>query len=123
MLGVVHKRFLELYIEISYKLNFLKFAKISITNKKNMRGNILKKFLGVIIFYFISLVAVSNLLWYFIPPEDFFNYIQNPGEHLLLLGILFCASLLFTLDITYLQEKILCLCLSLCKNTICNVRS
>ncbi|EAK8495955.1 cytochrome c oxidase accessory protein CcoG, partial [Campylobacter jejuni] len=36
---------------------------------------------------------------------DFFNYIQNPGEHLLLLGILFCASLLFTLDITYLQEK------------------
>ncbi len=105
MLGVVHKRFLELYIEISYKLNFLKFAKISITNKKNMGGNILKKFLGVIIFYFISLVAVSNLLWYFIPPEDFFNYIQNPGEHLLLLGILFCASLLFTLDITYLQEK------------------
>ncbi len=59
----------------------------------------------MIIFYFISLVAVSNLLWYFIPPEDFFNYIQNPGEHLLLLGILFCASLLFTLDITYLQEK------------------
>lgn len=27
------------------QLNFLKFAKISITNKKNMRGNILKNFL------------------------------------------------------------------------------
>lgn len=103
MLGVVHKRFLELYIEISYKLN-LKIRKNINNKQKEYERQYFKKF-GVIIFYFISLVAVSNLLWYFIPPEDFFNYIQNPGEHLLLLGILFCASLLFTLDITYLQEN------------------
>ncbi|ELM6780577.1 cytochrome c oxidase accessory protein CcoG, partial [Campylobacter upsaliensis] len=64
-----------------------------------------KKFLGILLFYLISIVAVSNLLWYFIPPEDFFIYIQNPGEHLLLFGILFCASLFLTLDITYLAEK------------------
>lgn len=84
---------------------FLKIRKNINNKQKEYEGQYFKKFLGVIIFYFISLVAVSNLLWYFIPPEDFFNYIQNPGEHLLLLGILFCASLLFTLDITYLQEK------------------
>lgn len=84
---------------------FLKIRKNINNKQKEYEGQYFKKFLGVIIFYFISLVAVSNLLWYFIPPEDFFNYIQNLGEHLLLLGILFCASLLFTLDITYLQEK------------------
>ncbi|MCR6570526.1 cytochrome c oxidase accessory protein CcoG, partial [Campylobacter insulaenigrae] len=31
--------------------------------------------------------------------------IQNPKDHLLLLGILFCASLAFTFDIVYLGEK------------------
>lgn len=64
-----------------------------------------KKFIGVCLFYVIALVAVSNLLWYFVPPEDFFAYLQNPAEHRLLLGILFVASLLFTLDICFLQEN------------------
>ncbi|MCH3861514.1 cytochrome c oxidase accessory protein CcoG, partial [Campylobacter jejuni] len=60
--------------------------RININNKqKEYDRQYFKIFLGVIIFYFISLVAVSNLLLYFIPPEDFFNYIQNPVEHLLLL--------------------------------------
>lgn len=63
------------------------------------------KFLSVIIFYGIALLAVSNLLWYFVPPEDFFAYIQNPSEHRLLLGILIIASFLFTLDICFLQEN------------------
>lgn len=83
----------------------LKIRKNINNKQKEYKGNYFKKFTGIVIFYFISLVAISNLLWYFIPPEDFFNYIQDPGEHLLLLGILFCASLFFTLDITYLQEK------------------
>lgn len=78
----------------------------SIANKQkqNSKGGF-KKFLSVVIFYAIALVAVSNLLWYFVPPEDFFAYLQNPSEHTLLLGILIIASLLFTLDICFLQEN------------------
>ncbi|RQD68713.1 cytochrome c oxidase accessory protein CcoG [Campylobacter hepaticus] len=78
----------------------------NINNKqKEYQGKYFRKFIGIILFYLISIAAISNLLWYFIPPEDFFYYIQNPQEHLLLMGILFCASLLFTFDITYLAEK------------------
>ncbi|EAH4853302.1 cytochrome c oxidase accessory protein CcoG [Campylobacter coli] len=83
----------------------LKIRKNINNKQKEYEGYYFKKIIGVILFYFISLVAVSNLLWYFVPPEDFFAYIQNPGEHLLLLGVLFCASLFLTLDITYLAEK------------------
>ncbi|EAJ0885792.1 cytochrome c oxidase accessory protein CcoG [Campylobacter upsaliensis] len=83
----------------------LKIRKNINNKQKEYEGQFFKKFLGILLFYLISIVAVSNLLWYFIPPEDFFIYIQNPGEHLLLFGILFCASLFLTLDITYLAEK------------------
>lgn len=78
----------------------------SIKNKQKLSSaNGFKKFIAVCLFYAIALVAVSNLLWYFVPPEDFFAYIQNPAEHRLLLGILIIASLLFTLDICFLQEN------------------
>lgn len=78
----------------------------SIANKqKQDTKHGLLKFLSVIIFYGVALLAVSNLLWYFVPPEDFFAYVQNPSEHRLLLGILIIASFLFTLDICFLQEN------------------
>lgn len=75
-------------------------------NKQNpIKNHIIKQILGVCIFYFISLIAASNFLWYFIPPEDFFAYIQNPSEHLLLIGIVFFLSLFITFDITYIKEN------------------
>lgn len=78
----------------------------SIANKQKTNANAgFKKFLSVLIFYAFALAAVSNLLWYFVPPEDFFVYLQNPAEHTLLLGIVIIASLLFTLDICFLQEN------------------
>lgn len=83
----------------------LKIRKNINNKQKEYEGELIKKFISIILFYIISLLAVSNLLWYFVPPEDFFDYIQDPSEHTLLLGILFCASLFLTLDITYLQEK------------------
>ena len=83
----------------------LKIRKNINDKQKDFKGNLFKKILAVLIFYFISLIAVSNLLWYFVPPEHFFVYLKNPGEHLFLFGILFCVSLFLTLDITYLAEK------------------
>ena len=78
----------------------------NIQNKQKIyEGEFFKKTIAVVIFYAISLVAISNFLWYFIPPEEFFEYIKNPQDHLLLLGIIFFVSLFLTLDITFLQEK------------------
>lgn len=83
----------------------LKIRKNIKDKQKEYPGNMFKKILAVLIFYVLSLIATSNLLWYFVPPEDFFLYLQNPAEHLLLLGILFCASLFLTFDVVYIQER------------------
>ncbi|TLD85483.1 cytochrome c oxidase accessory protein CcoG [Helicobacter sp. MIT 05-5294] len=40
-----------------------------------------KKTIALVVWAALSLVAASNLMWYFVPPEDFFQYIQNPIEH------------------------------------------
>lgn len=83
----------------------LKIRKNTHDKQKEYPGNLAKKLLAILLFYILSLVVTSNLLWYFVPPEDFFAYIQDPANHLLLLGILFCASLFLTFDVVYIQEK------------------
>lgn len=75
-------------------------------NKQNdERNKIFAKIFSIIIFYFIALIATSNFMWYFIPPEDFFVYIQNPNEHQILVGIVFFLSLFITFDIAYIKEN------------------
>ncbi|HEC1776655.1 cytochrome c oxidase accessory protein CcoG [Campylobacter sp. RKI_CA19_01128] len=82
-----------------------KIHKSTANKQKQVDGFFIKKALSIVIFYLFSILMMSAFLWYFVPPEDFFIYIQNPADHLLLLGILFCASLAFTFDIVYLGEK------------------
>lgn len=65
----------------------------------------ISQILSIVIFYFISLVAASNFMWYFIPPEDFFTYIQYPQEHKILIGILIILPLFITFDIVFLKEN------------------
>ncbi len=78
----------------------------SVENKQKIaQGSFIKKILSIVIFYMFSLIMMSAFLWYFIPPEEFFTYMQNPKDHLLLLGILFCTSLAFSFDIVYLAEN------------------
>ena len=47
----------------------------------SLGSNKLKKAIAIVVFALIALIAASNLMWYFVPPEDFFKYIQNPLEH------------------------------------------
>lgn len=78
----------------------------NINNKQKVsKANIFKKLLALLCFYFLSVIAISNLLWYFVPPEDFFSYLNNIGDHTFLFGIVFIGSLAFTFDIAYLKEK------------------
>lgn len=64
-----------------------------------------KKLLAIFIWSILSLIAVSNFLWYFIPPEDFFQYIQNPAEHGVMFGFLAAMTLFLIYDITTLKEN------------------
>ena len=47
-----------------------------------------KKVLGIIIWTCLALIAASDFMWFFVPPEDFFAYLQNPAEHLFLIGFI-----------------------------------
>ena len=64
-----------------------------------------RKALSVAIFALIAFVAASNLLWYFVPPEDFFVYLQNPAEHKLLFGIVTGFALFLIFDVCFLAEN------------------
>ena len=51
-----------------------------VANKQhdNDSGQLFKKSIGVLIWSILSLLAASNIMWYFVPPEDFFHYLTNP---------------------------------------------
>ncbi|WP_320035108.1 cytochrome c oxidase accessory protein CcoG [Halarcobacter sp.] len=68
------------------------------------KSNQIKKYIALLIWGVLTLVAASNFMWYFIPPEDFFNYIQNPNEHsFMILFIITLAGFLFY-DIVFWKE-------------------
>lgn len=78
----------------------------NIRNKQTpAKKNAIKQAISVILFAFIAAIAASNLMWYFIPPEDFFAYLQNPAEHKLLFGIVTGFTLFLIFDVCFLAEN------------------
>jgi len=66
--------------------------------------NKVKRAVAIFIWTVLSLLASSNLMWYFVPPEDFFNYLQNPMDHGVLFGTVFFSALFLIYDIVFLKE-------------------
>lgn len=77
----------------------------SVDNKQKEPEKGFKYILGILIWGALAMVAASNLIWYFIPPEDFFEYIKNPSEHPLVIGIVLGFTTFLIFDIVYLGEK------------------
>lgn len=73
--------------------------------------NKIKKTLAIVIWAFLALMAASNFLWYFVPPTDFFNYIQNPLEHKYLFIFLFGITAFLIADIVFIKENF---CIYMC---------
>lgn len=66
--------------------------------------NKIKKTIAVLLWSALSLIAAANFLWYFVPPEDFFQYIQNPSEHMMLMGFLVSIAGFVVADIILMKE-------------------
>lgn len=66
--------------------------------------NKIKKAVGVAIWSVLSLIAASNFMWFFVPPQDFFAYLQNPTEHMLMIGIVLCIAAFIIYDVIILKE-------------------
>lgn len=79
----------------------------SIKNKQKgaEEGSGFKKIVAVTLWAVLALIAASNFLWYFIPPEDFFEYLQNPSEHPVMVGFLAGVALFLVYDVVSLKEN------------------
>lgn len=66
--------------------------------------NASKKVLAIIIWSALALIAAADFMWYFVPPEDFFKYIQNPTEHWFLIGFVLAIAGFLVYDVIWLKE-------------------
>jgi cytochrome c oxidase accessory protein FixG len=53
----------------------------------------------------LSVVAAADFMWYFVPPEDFFAYIQNPADHMFLIGFVLAVALFLVYDVVFMKEN------------------
>ena len=66
--------------------------------------NASKKVVAIIIWTALSLIVAADFIWYFVPPEDFLTYMQNPTEHFFLIGIVLSIAAFLVYDVVWLKE-------------------
>ena len=68
-------------------------------------SNILKKIIAVSLWSIVSIVISINFIWYFVPPEDFFAYIQNPSDHIFMILFILSVAGFLLFDILIMKES------------------
>ena len=81
-----------------------------IKNKQNepdmsKSENKVKKVIAVLLWTALAIVASADLMWFFVPPEDFFSYLQNPTDHWTLIGSVLGITAFLVYDIVFLKEN------------------
>ncbi|MDC0932998.1 cytochrome c oxidase accessory protein CcoG [Arcobacteraceae bacterium] len=67
--------------------------------------NAIKRIIAIILWAGLALLAAADFMWYFIPPADFFTYMQNPMDHTVLLGFIIGVAAFLVYDVVFLQEN------------------
>jgi len=67
--------------------------------------NKVKKAIAIAIWVVLSLVAGADFLWFFVPPEDFFVYLQDFSNHWTLFGAVIGIAAFLVYDIIFLKEN------------------
>ncbi|NWF67398.1 MAG: cytochrome c oxidase accessory protein CcoG [Campylobacterales bacterium] len=70
----------------------------------SLASNKLKKVVAILLWTVLALVASADFMWYFIPPEDFFEYLSNASEHSILLIFWLGVAAFLVYDVVWLQE-------------------
>jgi len=76
----------------------------NIKNKQKPSKSGIKKAIAVAIWSALSILAASNFTWYFVPPTDFFTYLQNPLDHTILFGFVLGIAGFLIYDVILLKE-------------------
>jgi len=68
------------------------------------KENQAKRIVAILIWSVLALLASADFIWYFVPPEDFFQYIQDPSEHGVVIGMLLGTAAFLIYDVVFLKE-------------------
>jgi len=49
-------------------------------------SNAVKRAIAIGIWSILAIIAAADFMWYFVPPETFFQYLANPSEHPVMIG-------------------------------------
>ncbi len=67
--------------------------------------NKIKKVVAILIWTLLSIIAGANFMWFFVPPEDFFVYLQDFNNHWTLFGSVLGIAAFLIYDIIWMQEN------------------
>ena len=67
--------------------------------------NKVKKVIAISMWSVLALVAASNFLWFFVPPEDFFAYLADFNNHWTLFGSVLGIAAFLIYDIVFMKEN------------------
>jgi len=73
--------------------------------------NKVKYAIAILLWSVLAFVAAADFMWFFVPPEDFFNYLSNPMEHLTLVGMFVGIALFIIVDVVFIKENF---CIYIC---------
>ena len=78
----------------------------NIQNKQNeSQGQIFKRALAVGIWCVLALIIAANFMWFFVPPLDFFAYLNDASEHKILLAFWLSIAAWLVYDVVILKEN------------------
>ncbi len=70
-----------------------------------------KKAIAILLWSVLALIAAADFMWYFVPPEEFFKYLQNPADHMIMIGFVIGVALFLIVDVVFIKEDF---CIYIC---------
>jgi len=70
-----------------------------------------KQIIAILIWSVLAFIAAADFMWYFVPPETFFEYLKNPSEHSVMIGFVIGIALFLIADIVFIKENF---CIYIC---------
>ena len=64
-----------------------------------------KQIIAILIWSVLALIAAADFMWFFVPPEDFFKYLQDPANHTVMIGFVIGVALFLIADVVFIKEN------------------
>ncbi|MGB5917684.1 cytochrome c oxidase accessory protein CcoG [Arcobacter sp.] len=70
----------------------------------NKTSTKIKKYIGLLLWIVLSFVIAINFMLYFVPPEDFIEYMKSPQDHFFLVMFILSIVVFLVYDIVFMKE-------------------